>query len=279
MNSQLLNDFSNYLKIKGMSQSTIEAYQHDLNKLLNHLDKDITTASYQDLNDFILRLNSSPRTISRKISSIQSFFKYLEKMKLIKNNISEELEKPKIPKSLPKYLKENEGLDLLSSIYSKRDLAIITLFLNCGMRISELISINRSQIENDTLTIVGKGNKERVVYLNEYCFHVLKEYLQQRKDNNEALFISNYNKRISKSAVQKLVKKYLTKIGRGDLSTHKLRHTAATSLLQNGVDIVEIKEILGHESIATTQIYTHVDSERLREASRKNPFNKSFTKK
>jgi site-specific recombinase XerD len=218
---------------------------------------------------------------ARKVACLRSFFKYLYKMKMIKDNPSIELESPKINSRHPVYLTLEESKQLLSSIdgeNKERDYAIITLFLNCGLRLSELIGIDISKISNDTLTVIGKGSKERTVYLNNACMEAINSYLKVRpadgvKDKN-ALFLSERKCRISKRTVQYLVKKYIgiSNLDMEKYSPHKLRHTAATLMYKYGkVDIRSLQEILGHENIATTQIYTHLDDETLRNAMNSNP--------
>ena len=230
-------------------------------------------------------------SIARKVSSLRAFFKYLcVKMKLIPENPMEELESPKLKKALPKYLSLEESIQLLESIDGRdkeRDYAIITLFLNCGLRLSELCSLNYSDIKTDgIMTVTGKGNKERTIYLNEMCVNAVKEYMKVRpvdgvKDKH-ALFLSNRKSRISPKTVQHIVEKFIEKSGLGDrgYSTHKLRHTAATLMYQKGgVDVLLIKDILGHENLATTEIYTHIVDEQLKDAVSSNPLNKLKSKK
>lgn len=235
--------------------------------------------------------NNDSASIARKVSSLRAFFKYLcIKMKQIPENPMEELESPKLKKSLPKYLSLDESVQLLESIDGRdkeRDYAIITLFLNCGLRLSELCSLNYTDIKSDgTMTVTGKGNKERTIYLNEMCVNAVKEYMKVRpvdgvKDKH-ALFLSNRKSRISPKTVQHIVEKFIEKSGLGDrgFSTHKLRHTAATLMYQKGgVDVLLIKDILGHENLATTEIYTHIVDEQLKDAVSSNPLNKLKGKK
>ena len=252
-----------------------------------------------DIHSFLAYLkncyNSKPATLARKTASIRMFFKYLcNKMKRIPNNPAQDLESPKLGKRLPKYLTLDESRKLLNTTKtpktdshgnhdnSIRDYAIITLFLNCGMRLSELTGINMSDIdfENNKLTVIGKGNKERTIYLNKACINAIYRYLEVRPhegvkfDSRNALFLSEQRKRISNRTVQYIVKQELFAAGidQNKYSVHKLRHTAATLMYKYGqVDIRALQEILGHESIATTQIYTHVDEEQIRNAIEKNP--------
>ena len=218
---------------------------------------------------------------ARKISSIRSFFKYLTvKAHILEENPLADLDAPKVPKSLPRYLTLDESQRLLTAIDGKnktRDYCIICLFLNCGLRISEIVGLNISDIRGDSLRVLGKGNKTRIVYLNEACIQALNLYLNERKlvaavDKN-ALFLSNRRKRMSTDAVHAMVKKTLKAAGldSSKYSSHKLRHTAATLMLSNGVDVRTLQEVLGHDNLNTTQIYTHVDNSELRIAAAANP--------
>ncbi|MBR2875673.1 MAG: tyrosine-type recombinase/integrase, partial [Clostridia bacterium] len=227
--------------------------------------------------------NNNERTRSRKVSTLRAFYKYLSvQKKILEKNPLQELESPRIKKALPKYLTLEESLSLLNSVdgkFKERDYCIITLFLNCGLRLSELVSLNLSDIRsNNTLTVTGKGNKERTIYLNEACIDAINAYLPVRPvdgiKDKDALFISRQKGRISPKTVQFIVKSTLEKAGLADrdLSTHKLRHTAATLMYQHGnVDVLSIKEILGHENLNTTQIYTHIVDEQLKNAAEANP--------
>lgn len=221
---------------------------------------------------------------ARKAVAIKRFYHYLEVNNRISVNRIAFLESPQTKKSLPKYLTLDESVKVLSNVDGKnkeRDYCILTLFLNCGLRLSELVSINISHIkDNNTLVVIGKGNKERTIYLNQACVDAISRYIQVRpKDglvDRDALFISNRKDRVGKRMVQDIVEKNLEKnglSGRG-LSTHKLRHTAATLMYQHGgVDPLQLKEILGHENLSTTEIYTHIHDEQLKEAVDSNPLN------
>ena len=227
--------------------------------------------------------SDKPATRARKIAAIKSFFNYVTfKQKILDKNPAVELETPKLGKRLPKYLSLDESVALLHSIdgkNEKRDTCIITLFLNCGLRLSELVAINFKDIKGDVLNVIGKGDKERSIYLNESCRKALKEYIAVRpKDvkDHDALFISERGTRIGRRTVEMMVKKYITLAGLDPkkYSPHKLRHTAATLMHKyGGVDIRSLQQILGHESVSTTEIYTHVDSEQVKEALEKNPLN------
>lgn len=304
---QYLRDFLNYLSvIKNKSSKTIDEYYLDIrtflrfiklyNGLVNDEFKNIITSDLtidyikniqlSDLYEYAaylkLERNNNDNTRARKISSLKTFYNYMfVKAKVIDYNPTIELESPKTKKSLPKYLTLEESINLLSVIdgeYKIRDFAIITLFLNCGLRLSELVGINISDIRDDSLYVTGKGNKERTIYLNESCVNAINDYLKIRPHDGvidrDALFISRFNKRISNAMVQNLVKKYLTMAGLDPrrYSVHKLRHTAATLMYRHGqVDVKLLQGILGHENLSTTEIYTHVDDKQLKDAVSKNP--------
>ncbi len=218
---------------------------------------------------------------ARKVSAIRAFFRYItDKRHLLENNPMSNLESPTIRKTLPVYLTTDDSLKLLESVqgeYVERDYCILTLFLNCGLRVSELVGLNLTDFQGDTVRVLGKGNKERTVYLNDACKAALERYLPKRitphdRDKN-ALFISRNRNRINVQTVKWLVKKHLEQAGLDTqkYSAHKLRHTAATLMYQNGVDIRTLQSILGHTSVNTTMIYTHIEDSSLREAATKNP--------
>lgn len=221
---------------------------------------------------------------SRKLSALKSFFKYLTvRTKQVVNNPVADLEYPKIRKSLPKYLTFDQSAALVNSVSGpneKRDRAILLLFLNCGIRRSELVGLNIQDIYEDRIRVIGKGNKERIVYFGTSCRKALDEYLNERNKkvipDNRALFISRNSNRITVTAVHRLVKKYLLLAGLDpdQYSAHKLRHTAATMMLSGGVDVKTVQEVLGHENLNTTQIYTHIENTELKIAAEANPLSK-----
>lgn len=218
---------------------------------------------------------------ARKIATIRSFYKYLTvKTKQLDVNPVEDLDTPKTTKSLPRYLTLDESrrlLDAVDGVNRERDYCIICLFLNCGLRISEIVGLNIGDVRGDSLRVLGKGNKERIVYLNDACQAAIEAYKPVRSQmvgsSVSALFVSNRRQRMGREAVHAMVKKTLLKAGLDPdkYSSHKLRHTAATLMLQNGVDVRTLQEVLGHEHLNTTQIYTHVDNSELRVAAQANP--------
>lgn len=307
----VIKEFIRYSSVvKGKSKLSIDGYALDLklffrfillrrnlvskdvkfNEIdISHIDIDfIKTISLYDAYDFLayckdVRGNDT-KARARKTTSIRTFFNYLTlKANKLSFNPMIELETPKIKKSLPKYLTLNQSIELLESIDGnnrERDYCIITLFLNCGLRLSELVGLNLSDVfDNNTMRVLGKGNKERTIYLNSACVSAINDYLAVRsydediKDKN-ALFLSRFKKRISPKTVQHIVNTFLEKAGLGGrgLSTHKLRHTAATLMYQHGkVDVLVLKDILGHENIGTTEIYTHIMDDQLKSAVDANP--------
>lgn len=218
---------------------------------------------------------------ARKLSSLKSFYKYLTvRTKQLTENPVKDMEYPKLRKSLPKYLTLDESRALLQSVSGPnktRDFAILMIFLNCGIRRSELVGLNLTDVYSDHIRVVGKGNKERIVYMGTSCKAAIDAYLIERQNivlsDNRALFGSRDRNRISVSAVHRLVKKHVLEAGLDptSLSAHKLRHTAATLMLKNGVDVKTVQEVLGHENLNTTQIYTHIENTELRIASDANP--------
>lgn len=317
-NPEYLNSFLDYtMTILNKSPNTVKEYNYDLATFLKFIkirfnltqeddfslitikDIDINTIrkiTLDDIHAFLSYLtttyHSKAATRARKASSIRVFFNYLcAKANLIELNPAQNLETPKLDKRLPKYLSLEDSKKLLNVTQNEdnrnmeRDYAIITLFLNCGMRLSELVGININDIDfsENKMTVIGKGNKERTIYLNKACMRAVHEYLDVRpKDgiktdklnSRKALFLSERRERISKRTVQHIVDKELTAAGLDTkkYSTHKLRHTAATLMYQYGnVDIRALQEVLGHESISTTEIYTHVANQQARDAIESNP--------
>lgn len=313
MYPQILKDFLAYLEtIKGHSALTVKEYGYDISIFLKYIrfrsenkkindsfsefdnsdfnSKLLESVSLPDLYSYMSfldnELNEAPRTRNRKISALRTFYDFIyNKISLISQNPTSKLESPKHRNSNPVYLTLDECNLLLSEIRKEenptimhRDYAMIMLFLNCGLRLSELVSINLDMIKTDILTVIGKGNKERTIYLNDACLYALNAYIAVRpKVEDKALFLSTRKNRISRRQVQYRIEKYLTAIGLDPriYSVHKLRHTAATLLYKYGdVDIRALQAILGHESVATTQIYTHLDDDQLKNAIDKNPLNR-----
>lgn len=252
----------------------------DIFDFLSYLANDRTANPDSTAPDY--GISASAR--ARKLSAIKSFYKYLTvRTKQLADNPVADLEYPKLRKSLPKYLTLEQSAALLQAVSGpnqKRDYAILMLFLNCGIRRSELVGLNISDVYEDRIRVVGKGNKERFVYFGTPCRKAIDAYLPERNkkilSDNRALFGSRDNNRISVTAVHRLVKKYLLMAGLDatQFSAHKLRHTAATMMLSGGVDVKTVQEVLGHENLNTTQIYTHIESTELKLAAEANPLSK-----
>lgn len=313
-NPDFLNSFLQYSTvILNKSKDSVKEYNYDLANFFkfmsNHLGRSSTDnikeidihdldieflkqITLEDIHSYLYYMrsenNSKATTVARKLSTIRIFFAYMTEEKFIDVNPAQNLKNPKLERRQPKYLTLEESQKLLQitandeNKNSIRDYAIITLFLNCGMRLSELVGINIKDIRFDEckMTVIGKGNKERTIYLNNACMKALKDYLAVRpkekikEQDKDALFLSSRLERISKRTVQYVVERELKRAGLDTTkySTHKLRHTAATLMYQYGnVDIRALQELLGHESISTTEIYTHVANTQVRDAVESNP--------
>ena len=315
---ELVNEYIDDLSVtKDRSQATLNEYVSDIRLFLRYMvskENDLDSPdelpndydlSYIDVNFFkkvtlkdvnnFLTYCKNERLVEangrmRKASALRGLFKYLSvKMHYIDNNPLEMLEVASSKKALPRYLTLEQSIELLNSVSGEnkaRDYCILTLFLNCGLRLAELTSLNIGDINfsNKTMIVKGKGNKERMIYLNDSCIMALEEYLKCRRhdglandDARKALFLSRLNKRIGRQSVQLMVYKYLEKIGLDGqhYSVHKLRHTAATLMYRHGdVDVLTLKEVLGHENLTTTEIYTHIENRQIRDAISNNPLSK-----
>lgn len=313
-----VNEFISYmLAVKGCSKLTADGYVRDLRLLFEYLaatkkenispsdikndydlsfidDNFLSKISIADIYAFLAYCTSERSnnlsTRNRKASSIRGFFKYIaDNMKYIPSNPVSHLQLPSDKKKLPRYLTLEQSVALLNAVEGEnaaRDYCILTIFLNCGLRLAELVSLNLSDInlEECTMKVTGKGNKQRMLYLNGACVSAIRSYMAVRpadglkgEDARSALFVSRLGKRIGRQAVQLMVYNYLKKIGLDGqhYSVHKLRHTAATLLYQyNDTDILVLKEMLGHENLSTTEIYTHVENKQVRAAIENSPLNK-----
>lgn len=322
MNSEnIIKDFSAYMRVvRNRSPKTIEQYEQDLQLFFKFMyassnsmplstealremppvkvgREEIASVTSEDIYKYLLFVaderHNNPKTRARKLSSLRSFYRYCTAVKgFVDTNPAADIDSPKIGKELPKYLTEEESLRLLEAVLNDkeskstaRDYAILTLFLNCGMRLSELTGINISDLDPKLamVRVTGKGSKERVIYLNSACREALASYLKLRltekpkPEHKNAVFLSRIGHRISPKTVQWIVYKYLKAAGLEykHYSVHKLRHTAATLMYQSGeVDIRVLKDILGHEQLNTTQIYTHLSDSSMKEAMDHNPLAK-----
>ncbi len=307
----ILEDFLHYMEsIRGLSPNTIREYRYDLSNFLRflrkrrdrlqyghtHLDQipiddltedDLAQVRLNDMHAYLsyspARDANSPARRARKIASIRSFYKYMVNVEeYFEKNPAEKLTTPKRKQRHPVYLTLEEALHLIETAAKQenrflkyRDVAILVTFLTTGIRLSELCGMNVTSLKEDSFNVVGKGNKERTIYITDSCGHALEEYLKVRPKNPQepALFLSTRKQRISTRAVQHRIEKLLQEAGFDTriYSTHKLRHTAATLMYKEGVDIRTLQRILGHSSVATTQIYTHVEDDLVKKAMKKNP--------
>ena len=297
-----LRNFFRYIKLeRGLAPRTAELDQISIDDLDLDLARSVTLSdvySYMSYlsRDRIKHANSpssgyglEPSARARKIAAIRSFYKYLSsKAKLMSENPMQDLDAPRLKKSLPRYLSLDESIQLLEAVDEPnraRDYCILTLFLNCGLRISELVGLNLTDVREEQLRVLGKGNKERMIFLNGACRAALDDWLAERSQSaavdRNALFLTRRHTRMTTDAVHYMVKQRLKKAGLDAslYSSHKLRHTAATLMLQNGVDVRTLQEVLGHENLNTTQIYTHVDNAELRMAASATPLSKVRRKK
>lgn len=315
MNQQrpkILRDFLVYLSaIKGKSKRTRDEYEYDLTlfmKFMSAIQKDLNIDQIEDidihdinaeflkditLEDMYLfleyceeRRNNAANTRARKVATLKSFFKYLKsKRHIIEENPAEDLETPKVSKRQPIYLSFDEAKTFMTGIQPKthhdRDYCMMTFFLNLGIRVSELCNLNLDSIQEKFLTVRGKGDKERTVFLNNACTTALKKYLYNERlhmkdaDKNPALFLSQKGTRLTRQRVAKIVKQinHSSGLDKKKLSPHKLRHTSATMMYKSGADIRSLQQILGHSNVSTTQIYTHIEDKEIQQVIENNPFN------
>lgn len=315
--SDIMKDYLYYLQtVKGRSPTTVDEYYGDLRTFFRFIKKhkglvppdlpyqDISvkdvdldliasvtlTDAYEFMNYLVRERKNNKAARARKTTSVKSFYHYLTVKKgLLASDPLKNLERPNAREKnpLPKYLTLEQSIELLNAVdgkYKERDYCILTFFLNCGMRLAELVAMNYNDIRSDnTVQIIGKGSKKRIIYLNDACMAAYNDYMAVRPvegvraQDKYALFLSAQKRRISREMVQKIVYKYLEKIGLDaqGYSVHKLRHTAATLMYQHGnVDIRVLKDVLGHESLSTTEIYTHLDSRQIEAAAKSNPLSK-----
>ena len=312
----IVREFLLYVQnIQGKGEKTVDEYYRDLRTFFRYMlylkkrlpkDCEIEKADISDIDlDFVKSVSfndvlmffdycmrdrkNEAAARARKVTALRRYFKYLkEKQHKIDNDPTEGLDFPKKPKQQPKYLTLEQSIELVRAVdgeFEIRDRCILLILLNCGLRVSEVAGINTGDIRGDKLTVTGKGNKQRTVYINDACIAAIEAYMNVRPiegvTDKRAFFVSRQNNRMSTRAIQKMVYKYLEKIGLGGqgYSVHKLRHTAATLMYQHGdVDIRVLKDILGHENLGTTEIYTHLSDEQVKAAIDSNPLAKIFKK-
>ena len=273
-------------KERNFSLHTIKAYKNDLNRFNYFLNntlsrKKLAKINRNDIRKFLAEEYDngySSKTVARRLATIKSYFKYLVKTELIQENISIHINSPKVPKKLPNFVDKNL-IDTLMKIPSLdthigiRDRAVLELFYSTGMRLSELVNMNIGdfEINKKLIRVIGKGNKERMIPYGRTAENAIKNYLKIRNISlnpafaNKPLFVNNSDKRISKRTIQRRMNNYIKLVADGKrIGPHLLRHTFATHLLDNGADIRAVKDLLGHSSLSSTQIYTHVSIEKLK---------------
>ena len=277
MNENLEN-YRNYLKYeRAYSDNTVGAYMNDLNKYEEFLKKDILESDTEDLERYLKYIkNLESTTVAHKITSIKSYFNYNIKRGIVSVNPADKISRPKLTKHLPEYLTEEEVGKLLDvevkSPYDYRNKTILELLYSSGIRISELVNIKTPNYDSEEclIRIMGKGSKERIVPLGDYAINIMNDYMNNyrpliNKKHTDYVFVNNRGDKISRQFIFKVIKKEALKKGiKKDISPHTLRHTFATHLLKNGADLRIIQELLGHENISTTQIYTHVTNNKLK---------------
>ena len=307
-----LRSFFRFYKIK-LGRASSDPDQFNKIDITDITESEIKTVDLMLVNEYLIftkqERSNDHKARYRKAVALRQFFKYLTNNKnLFEGNPLTNLELPSPKPALPKYLTLEQSLEMLTHIDTpdqKRDYCIVVFFLNCGMRLSELVGINISDIrcthdidgnEVYSLKVLGKGSKERIVYLNNACVNAYIDYIDptitddnQRKElglrcmtvKTDALFLSRRGTRISNRRVQQIVEDCFKSCGLDNmgLSVHKLRHTAATLMYQNGVDVRVLKDVLGHENLNTTQIYTHVSNSQMQDAMRNNPLSNVTNKK
>lgn len=277
MNDRLINDFKNYLELeRNYSNNTSLSYVKDVALFSDFIKKDLLLVDKKDIEKYIRSLNKSSKTISHIISSLKSFYNYYMRMGNIKSNPTDEIDRPKIEKKIPEFLTLEEVSSLLNfevnNEFEARNKAILELLYSSGLRISELTSLELSNIDLDEclVRVMGKGSKERIVPLGDYAIDALKEYIYfyrpiLNKNNSSYVFLNNRGGVLSRQFIFKVIKEECIKKGiRKNVSPHTLRHTFATHLLKNGADLRIIQELLGHENLSTTQIYTHLTNDKLK---------------
>lgn len=277
MNDRLINDFKNYLELeRNYSNNTSLSYVKDVTLFSDFIKKDLFLVDKKDIEKYIRSLNKSSKTISHVISSLKSFYNYYMRMGNIKSNPTDEIDRPKIEKKIPEFLTLEEVSSLLNfevnNEFEARNKAILELLYSSGLRISELTSLELSNIDLDEclVRVMGKGSKERIVPLGDYAIDALKEYIyfyrpMLNKNNSSYVFLNNRGGVLSRQFIFKVIKEECIKKGiRKNVSPHTLRHTFATHLLKNGADLRIIQELLGHENLSTTQIYTHLTNDKLK---------------
>ncbi len=274
----MIAKFVKHLKLeRGYSENTRESYKRDVQEFLDTLEKDPQEACELDvsrhLSDLILERELAPSTRNRTLYSIKAYYKFLLRRGLVESNPCENIDPMKTSqKAEPRHLKKEEIQKLLSTVESSekstaaRDYSIITMFLYCGLRVGELVSLNRRDYNDQSLKFTGKGEKERIVPVHSAAQKALRAYLRGRRDKQDPLYLSTHKNRISPRSVQRMVKSYGQECGISGLHPHVLRHSFASMFYKNTKDLKILQELLGHSNLNTTQIYTHTDNSERKQA-------------
>ena len=275
-----IDKFLEYLKsVKKHSDNTIISYQDDLKELASVLNNNIIDINEEDIKKYLNYLydkSYNKNTISRKLSGVRSFYNYLYNHDIIKINYFTDVHNPKKIRSLPHYLKTSEIDKVLDNtnevtLYGERNKLIVELLYVTGLRVSELVNIKLKDIDkyNKSIKILGKGSKERIVYYEDNCSKLLNKYLNNTrrkldKNNSEYLLLNKFGNKLSTRMIRNILNNLTIGTSIEQIYPHMIRHTFATTMLNNGADLMTVKELLGHESINTTIIYTHVTNEQIR---------------
>jgi len=279
--SQLISEYLDFLEIeKGLSKNTILAYQNDLVSFFDYLEaekntfkiEEIKRKDFSNFTKFLAKKEISPSTITRKIASLKGFFKFLSYNRKISTNPTSLLSSPKLPKKLPKVLSTTEIEKILKNNLNTQELAIVELLYSAGLRVSELTDLKYKNVNLNQriLKVFGKGSKERIIPINKKCVEILKKYIKKRElvslkySSCEFFFIDEKGKKITRQKIYKIIKEQSNLVNK-KISPHTIRHSFATHLLENGADLRVVQELLGHASIVTTQLYTHISKRTLRD--------------
>lgn len=269
--------FLTYLEIeKNYSDHTLLNYKIDLDEFFDFLNgmafKDVDYPALRRYVAHIRQRNLKPRSVARKLSCLRSFFKYLQREEIIEKNPAALLMTPKLDKKLPNFLSEGEAITLIESpkhdkVSELRDRAIFETLYSAGIRVSELVGLNENSVDmiGNVIRVMGKGKKERIVPIGDKAVDAIKEYCDSRPRKSQALFLNKSGQRLTTRSIRNIINKHIQRTSiHKKISPHALRHSFATHLLNRGADLRSVQELLGHQNLSTTQIYTHLTTEKLK---------------
>jgi len=275
--NKYIEKFLSYLEIeKNYSPHTLLNYRLDLQEFAKFLGSDpVESIQYSTLRRFLAQMrerNLKPRSVARKLSSLRSFFKYLQREKVIKSNPAALLVTPKLDKPLPHFLSEAEAVQLIEApksdkISDQRDRAIFEALYSTGMRVSELVGLDVEDVDfiSNIVRVMGKGRKERIIPIGDTALESMKDYVDHRPHESKAMFLNRSGTRLSDRSVRNIINKFILKESvRQHVTPHMFRHSFATHLLNRGADLRSVQELLGHVNLSTTQIYTHLTTDKLK---------------